>query len=452
MNKASIANLLQQSTSQANSLTEPIKSARANLHRWALKDSPEQKRRNIIVTGHQLDFFHCGIIAKEKQASEIAQSHNGIALSLVLDHDPHSLNFDFPYVLNYNLEQRISTYRFFLGNIFLNNAKLTGSTRDKWLRILKKLQTNIQRYLPENTLAQAINSIEILKENAKEGVDLVDYVVSSRMADLSRNNFSINPIKTSELCKTESWNIFVESILRDADRFRKIYNKAVRSYRTTHSIKNHAQPVPDLASNELPFWIIDKNGQSRSKLYTEAPINDHIMKSHIMPRAITLSLFVRLFLSDIFIHGKGGEKYDQVTNAIIEEFYGIPVLPFLVKSADIYLSPDKNSSLFTIKNLPTLTEWEKQYRFFIYHPETFLPADNELRLQRTQLLLEYKMTQGSKKINRKKLEDNRIDLIKSGHAEHKQLLNTKKKIYRYKRDSLTLHDRTLPYFFHLWAE
>jgi hypothetical protein len=35
------------------------------------------------------------------------------------------------------------------------------------------------------------------------------------------------------------------------------------------------------------------------------------------------TLFARLFLGDLFLHGLGGAKYDQVTEAIIERFFGV---------------------------------------------------------------------------------------------------------------------------------
>ena len=38
----------------------------------------------------------------------------------------------------------------------------------------------------------------------------------------------------------------------------------------------------------------------------------------IRPRAITTTMFSRLFFSDVFIHGIGGAKYDTITDEIIK--------------------------------------------------------------------------------------------------------------------------------------
>ena len=41
----------------------------------------------------------------------------------------------------------------------------------------------------------------------------------------------------------------------------------------------------------------------------------------IRPRALTLTLWVRLLLCDLFVHGIGGAKYDRVTNDIFRTYY-----------------------------------------------------------------------------------------------------------------------------------
>ena len=44
---------------------------------------------------------------------------------------------------------------------------------------------------------------------------------------------------------------------------------------------------------------------------------------HSAPGALTLTLFARVCLGDFFIHGIGGGKYDEVTDAIIRDYFGI---------------------------------------------------------------------------------------------------------------------------------
>jgi hypothetical protein len=57
----------------------------------------------------------------------------------------------------------------------------------------------------------------------------------------------------------------------------------------------------------------------------------------VRSRALTNTLYARLFLCDLFIHGIGGGKYDEVTDAIIRRYYGVEPPAYLVLSATLLL-------------------------------------------------------------------------------------------------------------------
>jgi hypothetical protein len=48
-------------------------------------------------------------------------------------------------------------------------------------------------------------------------------------------------------------------------------------------------------------------------------------------------MFARLFLADLFIHGVGGARYDEVTDDVIRGFFAIEPPPFVVASMTLYL-------------------------------------------------------------------------------------------------------------------
>ncbi len=54
-------------------------------------------------------------------------------------------------------------------------------------------------------------------------------------------------------------------------------------------------------------------------------------------RALTNTLYARLFLCDLFIHGIGGGKYDELTDDIIRRYYECEPPEFLVLSATRFL-------------------------------------------------------------------------------------------------------------------
>jgi len=57
----------------------------------------------------------------------------------------------------------------------------------------------------------------------------------------------------------------------------------------------------------------------------------------VRSRALTTTLFARLFLGDIFLHGLGGGKYDELTDAIMRDFYNIEPPAYLVLTGTMHL-------------------------------------------------------------------------------------------------------------------
>ena len=58
---------------------------------------------------------------------------------------------------------------------------------------------------------------------------------------------------------------------------------------------------------------------------------------HLRPRALTLSAFTRLFLSDLFVHGIGGAKYDEMTEDFIRRSFGVHLPPACCVTATAHL-------------------------------------------------------------------------------------------------------------------
>ncbi len=84
----------------------------------------------------------------------------------------------------------------------------------------------------------------------------------------------------------------------------------------------------------------------------------------IRPRALTLTLFVRLCVADIFIHGIGGAKYDEVTDDIMRRFFGIEPPAYSVVSATLRLPlprfPATEADLHAMERRLRELEWNPQ--------------------------------------------------------------------------------------------
>ena len=164
----------------------------------------------------------------------------------------------------------------------------------------------------------------------------------------------------SDMAGLPQYRCFMLDLLLNLQRFHEAHNGGLRMFRQVHHERNPAQPVPDLVREgprrEMPFWVWP-SGQRRQRLWAErrgerfllfidgqdepfvqlerGQLADDCRAAidlldeaeargvKVRPRALTLTLFARVFLGDLFIHGLGGAIYDKVTEEIIRTYYGV---------------------------------------------------------------------------------------------------------------------------------
>ena len=205
----------------------------------------------------------------------------------------------------------------------------------------------------------------------------------------------------SAVCQLPEFAWFVAHVLAHLPRFWAAHNDALAAYRRAHHLRNRAQPVPDLAEVdgwlESPFWIWSAGDPQRRPLFArqsadEITLSDrhaHSIKLSlsadadaaravdqllsladrgikIRTRALTTTLFARLILSDLFLHGIGGAKYDQVTDQIARQFFGFELPKFAAVSATLRL-PIAHAAV----NTASESELTRQMRELRYHPERY---------------------------------------------------------------------------------
>jgi hypothetical protein len=86
----------------------------------------------------------------------------------------------------------------------------------------------------------------------------------------------------------------------------------------------------------------------------------------LRPRALITTMYARLVLSDLFIHGIGGAKYDELTDSIIRRFFGIEPPAYVTATATFRLPIDRpNVSLDDVR------QSMQRIRELRYRPESF---------------------------------------------------------------------------------
>jgi hypothetical protein len=84
------------------------------------------------------------------------------------------------------------------------------------------------------------------------------------------------------------------------------------------------------------------------------------------------TLYARLLLSDLFLHGIGGAKYDQLTDLIMHRFFGVQPPEFMTMSATILLLEDRTQGM-----MEEIRETRQLLREFRFHPERHLAKTAE---------------------------------------------------------------------------
>jgi len=209
-------------------------------------------------------------------------------------------------------------------------------------------------------------------------------------------------VPQSRVCQLESFAWFACHLLGQLPRLRAAYNEALGEYRRVHRIRGAAQPVPDLAADgpwlEAPFWIWTADDPRRRRLFVrrrgaEVVLTDRAQlevglplgeegelrravdrwvdlprrKIRIRSRALVTTLWARLALGDLFLHGIGGAKYDQVTDALMSRFFGLAPPGFMILSATLLLPIARERV-----TLDELRRLKQRLRELTYHPERFV--------------------------------------------------------------------------------
>jgi hypothetical protein len=362
----------------------------------------------IIQTGHEPILYHPGIWIKNHLVQYLVNKLDGIGVNMIVDNDACNMGFMYVPILS---EKSASVGKVVLvrnkdhvtyEEIVFNDFGMILQLKEEVINLLSKndyredIKTTIEDM--QDMFGQFINRIgEYYQQGCSDMVGLLTAARRSLEEDFGIENLEA-PV--SWMCDTDGFYHFLLHILYEAERFVKIYNEKLAEYRRIHKIRSKANPLPDLKilrdSIEIPFWIWQAEGQ-RAKCYMmnegvnikitngaevlltlkkgdEAINNITRLKTlmetsnKIRPRAITTTMFSRLFFSDVFIHGIGGAKYDTITDEIIKEFFGIDPPGFVTISATLYLPLDAYD--FDERDLYDI---QRNIDDMSYNPERYAP-------------------------------------------------------------------------------
>jgi hypothetical protein len=316
----------------------------------------------LLLAGHQPELFHPGVWSKNFALNGLARRHNAIPLNLIVDNDTakHTLLYmpagDHVAQLPFDHWQSEVPYE---------------ERRVLDERLFHDLPQSAAPFVKDWRFPPILDQFwDLARRQAERTPLLGERLVAARRTLERRRGCANLEVPLSMVCQTEAFAWFGCHVLDNLPAFLEIYNGVVQAYRQRYHMRSRHHPVPDLARDgdwlEAPLWAWRTGQARRSRLFARRTGTGIELRAGSEPwptlrlgarpdelvpqwqglaaagykirtRALTTTLFARLFVGDLFIHGLGGGKYDELTDEIMRRFYNLEPPAFLVLTGTLLL-------------------------------------------------------------------------------------------------------------------
>ena len=425
----------------------------------------------VVMSGHQPSLFHCGVWYKNFVLSSVASELNATAINLVVDNDLFAGNSIIcPAIVDAD-GQRIKRASLTQVQIDEPSAAVPFESR--------AVTSEKQFFSFANRLSQAILPIvqnpivnqlwpEITKVY-RQGEQRFGHAVAAGRHRFEQS-LGLNTLELpiSLMAQTHSFAKFVAEIVDRRSELRTIYNESLYEYRKANSIRSSSHPVPELESYnewiEVPFWVWTKGSPNRKQLFVAGNKNnltltdrenfsqnmnlsnlaswilENANRVSIRPKALTNTLFCRAYCGNLFVHGIGGAKYDQLTDVIASKFYLAEPPPYLTATATMHLPAE-----FDRVSLADKTAASVLLRNLRFHPEKSVSRSDQgsaaSLIQHKQSLVNAAHLENNRKQRHEEIELVNEQLQVFVEQERGKLLARKRFVEKHLRTSQILGSR-----------
>ncbi len=372
-------------------------------------EASDDRSRPWVVTGHQPELFHPGVWVKNFAVAALAREHRGIGLNLIVDNDipkgatirvpkheagrlsADSLAFDVP-----SSETPYEGWRVVSEDRF---ATFRGRAR-------AELGSIVADPILDEFWPHAMRAAEATDRAG------LRFAVARRSVEAAWGVKNLE-VPLGAVCETEAFAWFACHLLAHLPRFQATHNAALSRYRALYKIRSKNHPVPLLDREgewiEAPFWAWRDRSPRRRPLMARQtakaielriagerePLGSLRLTAdseaccavedfqefarrgiRVRTRALTTTMFARLLLGDLFVHGIGGAKYDELGDEVIRGFFGIAPPAYLTLSMTQWLELDAKPSASA-----KLASIERESRDLTYRPEILLKDREEPAVQ-----------------------------------------------------------------------
>ena len=369
----------------------------------------------LLVGGHQPTLFHCGVLVKNFALARLARRLDGTALNLIVDSDISApLHLSVPDGSRDQPATRLVPFT-------------TDTAARPWEDLRPDLSAAFTAFPDRVSDALARWGIDPLLTRiwpsaiaaAEAGRGLAECLSAARIAMQDRMGHGTLELPISRLATRTPFLKFMAMSLLEAERFAESHNRALGTYREANNVRSRTHPAADLCWHdgwlETPFWCWHSGDTHRRRLLTQlTPTSIRLSDGsgfnaqwaldsgddldrlatalgdwqqsglRIRPSALSTTLFARVFLADLFIHGIGGSKYDEATDSLMADFFGISPPPYLTLSGTLHLPL---GGPFDVSSMDR-SQLTSRRRRMLYNAQEFLDAGqaSELVERKTSLI------------------------------------------------------------------
>lgn len=254
--------------------------------------------RPVVAAGHQPLPVHPGILLRQLFLSALPPEVEGVWISVDSDAPP-AVELAIPlrrraYTFHRLVLERNEDRRILAALPVPSEARLAQA----WERVRKRLATLENKAILERA-AQAWGRLP------RPGGNWAGWWEEAIARLVGGSGVRVIPV--TELSATRSFHAFVELLLSRRGVFLEAYRRAA-----------DRAGVSPLAPGELPFWRLE--GGKRRVARAQGEVH--------LPRALTLTFYLRTVVCDFFLHGVGGARYEPGVDLLFREVFRIEPPPW----------------------------------------------------------------------------------------------------------------------------
>jgi hypothetical protein len=349
----------------AGRYTSAYRDVPASLHS-AAQTSSDDHVPPVILSGHQPELFHPGVWFKNFVLASVGADCGAAPINLLVDNDVSSVaairvptgSREEPWIESVPYDRPLAGVPYEQRPILDVECFATFSQR-----VERSVSPFVSRPLVATLWPSAV-------EAARRTKSLGRSLAEARHRLEGAWGLATLELPLGEVCRQPAWHVFAAHLLARHARLRNDYNAALFDYRRAARIRSRTHPVPQLVAEddwrELPLWIWSDADPQRRRLWVrrhseeieltdragfrrrldaaESTLATQLAESaeegvKLRPRALITTMYARLVLGDLFLHGIGGSKYDELTDEIIRRFFGVEPTAYSTVTATRCLAP-----------------------------------------------------------------------------------------------------------------